>query len=163
MPSAFKLSTHHHRSCSWSAKAAMTQSSLANSPPLLLLLLLLLWSTQLHGFLTSPPQAVIRGGADGQPGPFKMCGKNINIQEPHDDAARAAPGAAVGRDQRDITWSNRGGKDLVRVADNVWCAERPFVWNSIDVGKPYALEYRCLYAIRHNTRCIGLFALLLAI
>lgn len=111
----------------------MTQSSLGSSPSMLLLLLLL-WSTQLHGFLISSPQAVIRGGVDGQSRPLKMCGNN---QESHDDAGRAAP--VIGRDQRDITWSNRGGKDLVRVAENVWCAERPFIWNSIDVGEPLSL------------------------
>lgn len=114
----------------------------------MLLLLLLLWSTPLHGLLMSPQQAVIRGGVEGQPRALKMCGNNI--QGRHDDAARSAttPAAAVGRDQRDITWSNRGGKDLVRVAENVWCAERPFVWNSIDVGEPLSLEYVCtLYAV----------------
>ena len=45
------------------------------------------------------------------------------------DAAAATSGG------RASTWSNPGGKDLVQVSDDVWAAERPFVWNSIDVGE----------------------------
>lgn len=109
------------------------KSSLVLPPPLLVLLLL--WSRQLHGFLVSSPHVIARGMSNQQRRPLSMCGK---VDESHDDPAVSAAPAA--RDQREVTWSNRGGKDLVRVADNVWCAERPFVWNSIDVGEPYSLS-----------------------
>lgn len=33
-----------------------------------------------------------------------------------------------------VTWSNRNGQVLTRINDWVWAAERPFVWNTIDVG-----------------------------
>ena len=37
--------------------------------------------------------------------------------------------------ERDTTWSNPSGKDLVEIVrGQVWAAERPFIWNSIDVG-----------------------------
>ncbi|CAM9695402.1 unnamed protein product, partial [Phaeothamnion confervicola] len=32
------------------------------------------------------------------------------------------------------TWSNPSGLDLTPIASEVWAAERPFVWNYIDVG-----------------------------
>lgn len=36
----------------------------------------------------------------------------------------------------DKTWSNPQGEVLVEVAGGqVWAAERPFVWNGIDVGE----------------------------
>lgn len=34
----------------------------------------------------------------------------------------------------EVTWSNRLGKLLTPVSRDVWVAERPFVWNNIDVG-----------------------------
>eukprot|EP00283_Hemiselmis_rufescens_P015039 CAMPEP_0173467078 /NCGR_PEP_ID=MMETSP1357-20121228/74437_1 /TAXON_ID=77926 /ORGANISM="Hemiselmis rufescens, Strain PCC563" /LENGTH=330 /DNA_ID=CAMNT_0014435185 /DNA_START=33 /DNA_END=1025 /DNA_ORIENTATION=+ len=34
----------------------------------------------------------------------------------------------------DKTWSNRGGLILTQHRPNVWAAERPFLWNNIDVG-----------------------------
>jgi len=33
-----------------------------------------------------------------------------------------------------VTWSNRLGRTLTPVATGVWAAERPFTWNTIDVG-----------------------------
>ena len=33
-----------------------------------------------------------------------------------------------------VTWSNRLGLHLTPIATGLWAAERPFVWNSIDVG-----------------------------
>ena len=33
-----------------------------------------------------------------------------------------------------VTWSNRQGLTLTPVAQSVWAAERPFLWNGIDVG-----------------------------
>lgn len=38
-------------------------------------------------------------------------------------------------ERRASTWSNVGGKDLVKIAEDLWCAERPFMWNGIDVGE----------------------------
>jgi hypothetical protein len=32
------------------------------------------------------------------------------------------------------TWSNRLGTTLTPIATGIWAAERPFYWNSIDVG-----------------------------
>mmetsp|Transcript_36312 Transcript_36312/g.85181 ORF Transcript_36312/g.85181 Transcript_36312/m.85181 type:complete len:337 (-) Transcript_36312:1251-2261(-) len=32
------------------------------------------------------------------------------------------------------TWSNRGGLVLTQHRSNIWAAERPFLWNNIDVG-----------------------------
>eukprot|EP00752_Nemacystus_decipiens_P003871 g3561.t1 len=55
-------------------------------------------------------------------------------------ASGVAPGllydddTAGGGGGRASTWSNPSGQDLVQVSDGVWAAERPFVWNSIDVG-----------------------------
>lgn len=40
----------------------------------------------------------------------------------------------VSTDKRPSTWSNVGGEDLVKLAEDVYAAERPFVWNGIDVG-----------------------------
>jgi len=37
------------------------------------------------------------------------------------------------------TWSNRAGKILTPVDDNVYAADRPFLWNSIDVGGRMAI------------------------
>lgn len=42
---------------------------------------------------------------------------------------------AVGTEKRPSTWSNVGGDDLVKLAENMYAAERQFVWNGIDVGK----------------------------
>ena len=36
--------------------------------------------------------------------------------------------------QKAKTWSNRGGLTLTQHRPNVWAAERPFMWNNIDVG-----------------------------
>ena len=33
-----------------------------------------------------------------------------------------------------VTWSNRLGLHLTPIETGLWAAERPFVWNSIDVG-----------------------------
>lgn len=41
----------------------------------------------------------------------------------------------VSTDKRPSTWSNVGGEDLVKLAEDVYAAERPFVWNGIDVGE----------------------------
>lgn len=49
--------------------------------------------------------------------------------------------------KRARTWSNEDGEDLVQVANNLWCAERPFVWNGIDVGKE-----RCISLFDRTTR-----------
>ncbi|CAM9223888.1 unnamed protein product [Scytosiphon promiscuus] len=49
--------------------------------------------------------------------------------------SESGPVATAGvRGGREVTWSNRKGEDLVQVSGDVWCAERPFVWNGIDVG-----------------------------
>lgn len=37
--------------------------------------------------------------------------------------------------KRPSTWSNIGGNNIIKIADSLWCAERPFVWNGIDVGE----------------------------
>ena len=37
------------------------------------------------------------------------------------------------------TWSNRCGACIVPVGDGVYCADRPFVWNGIDVGGRMAI------------------------
>ena len=50
-------------------------------------------------------------------------------------AGVASDGDAAGGGWRASTWSNPGGKDLIQVSDGVWAIERPFVWNSIDVGE----------------------------
>ena len=34
----------------------------------------------------------------------------------------------------DVTWSNRLGLTLTPITTGVWAAERPFLWNGIDVG-----------------------------
>mmetsp|Transcript_22568 Transcript_22568/g.29297 ORF Transcript_22568/g.29297 Transcript_22568/m.29297 type:complete len:295 (-) Transcript_22568:233-1117(-) len=36
--------------------------------------------------------------------------------------------------QYEKTWSNPSGTTLTNLAENIWAAERPFIWNSIDVG-----------------------------
>ncbi|CAN0297130.1 unnamed protein product, partial [Discosporangium mesarthrocarpum] len=33
------------------------------------------------------------------------------------------------------TWSNPKGADLVRIAERLWVAERPFMWNGIDCAR----------------------------
>jgi hypothetical protein len=33
-----------------------------------------------------------------------------------------------------VTWSNRLGLTLTPITTGVWAAERPFMWNNIDVG-----------------------------
>ncbi|CBJ26449.1 conserved hypothetical protein [Ectocarpus siliculosus] len=43
-------------------------------------------------------------------------------------------GAITTAGRREMTWSNPMGDDMVQVLGDVWCAERPFVWNGIDVG-----------------------------
>ena len=53
--------------------------------------------------------------------------------------ASAAAAAVVMQDAavnagRPQTWSNRLGVTLTPVATGVWAAERPFIWNNIDVG-----------------------------
>lgn len=73
-----------------------------------------------------------------------MCGDHQASPSTTDVAA-----AVDTKNRRESTWSNRGGQDLVQVTGNVWCAERPFVWNGIDVGEvllyllvlPHASEY----------------------
>ncbi|KAG5192403.1 hypothetical protein JKP88DRAFT_204283 [Tribonema minus] len=42
--------------------------------------------------------------------------------------------APARRNARDKTWSNPKGLDLTPIKHNVWGAERPFIWNTIDVG-----------------------------
>lgn len=48
--------------------------------------------------------------------------------------ACALASGAVGPRTYPPTWSNPSGAVLQSVAQDVWAAERPFVWNSIDVG-----------------------------
>ena len=33
-----------------------------------------------------------------------------------------------------VTWSNRLGLHLTPITTGIWAAEKPFIWNSIDVG-----------------------------
>uniref|UniRef100_A0A0G4F7M5 DUF4336 domain-containing protein n=1 Tax=Chromera velia CCMP2878 TaxID=1169474 RepID=A0A0G4F7M5_9ALVE len=37
------------------------------------------------------------------------------------------------------TWSNQKGEVLCRVTDSIWYADRPFIWNKIDVGGKMAV------------------------
>lgn len=60
-----------------------------------------------------------------------MCGSSDKASD-GSAAAGSVTGSSGGRTP---TWSNPGGQDLVQVADDVWAAERPFVWKSIDVGE----------------------------
>lgn len=99
------------------------------SPPLPLVLLLVLLA------LVAPPasqgftvglcaRSATRSGGRTQGRPLQMCG----------EAPVFVPaGQAAG--PRESTWSNPGGQDLLPVGEGLYAAERPFVWNGIDVGK----------------------------
>ncbi|KAJ1403474.1 hypothetical protein B484DRAFT_227097 [Ochromonadaceae sp. CCMP2298] len=44
-------------------------------------------------------------------------------------------GASTGFNPRTpVSWSNRLGVTLTPITTGVWAAERPFMWNGIDVG-----------------------------
>lgn len=46
---------------------------------------------------------------------------------------------AEARQEYECTWSNPRGKVLTPLVDSLWAAERPFVWNGIDVGGKMAV------------------------
>ena len=106
------------------------------------LLLLLVSPWHAESFLPSArPGRSLGGSAELERRARMMCGFSAGEKK----KASAAAGAAAARGSpagasggRESTWSNPGGKDLVKVSDGVWAAERPFVWNSIDVGKSSA-------------------------
>lgn len=109
--------------------------------------LLLLCPRMMHGFLLSPPRVshtpstTVRGCTPRRSSSaVVMCEKS---------------GTALDKGiKRDSTWSNVGGEDLVQVSGDVWAAERPFVWNGIDVGEPYRYTYicfRCLLELSERT------------
>jgi len=68
-----------------------------------------------------------------------MCGEAPVFVVP-DGQAAAGPRAS--------TWSNPGGHDLLPVGEGLYVAERPFVWNGIDVGKPTAVRPSCVWEKR---------------
>ncbi|CAM9637297.1 unnamed protein product [Ectocarpus sp. 4 AP-2014] len=91
-----------------------------------LLLLLLFGSVQLHGFVVSPPHYAASARWLG--------GSSSARRRPHGCMMSGGGGAITTAGRRETTWSNPTGDDMVQVLGDVWCAERPFVWNGIDVG-----------------------------
>jgi len=45
-----------------------------------------------------------------------------------------AVGMATTNPRTSISWSNRFGVTLTPISGGIWAAERPFIWNNIDVG-----------------------------
>lgn len=91
------------------------------------LLLLLIGSVQLHGFVVSPAHLTA---------PARWLGGSSSStrRSPRGCMMSGGGGAITTGGRREITWSNPTGDDMVQVLGDVWCAERPFVWNGIDVG-----------------------------
>lgn len=115
-----------------------------------------------HGFVMTPR---LQDGINNIQNPRMMCGGNSaehGVSRPRrtSTSVSLAAGDVLAADRtsdRERTWSNPGGKDLVQVIGNVWCAERPFVWNGIDVGEqPSATAIRVpalfLYSFIHVCR-----------
>lgn len=105
----------------------------------LLLSQLLAQFAAIHSFLpsTGPRRLHFR-----RPSPTR----NVNVRErrlgrlpkrTRKGAAGMCGAPASNAENRPSTWSNVGGKDLVQIEKNLYAAERPFLWNSIDVGEQH--------------------------
>lgn len=128
----------HHMHFMLTSTVSMTRSSLNPAPAInaFLLVLLCCGVHELHGFVASPlhppaqrlPSSSRRSGDSAEMRQhLNMCGETAT---PPASATAVVPDAG-----RKPTWSNRGGLDLLQVSSDVWCAERPFMWNGIDVGE----------------------------
>lgn len=97
--------------------------------------LLLLWPGMLQGFLVSLPRV-----SHAPSTAAKGC-KTRPISAVMSGDSTPTGGVVHATGKRDSTWSNVGGEDLIQVSGDVWCAERPFVWNGIDVGELWVRIY----------------------
>ncbi|CAM9719421.1 unnamed protein product, partial [Ectocarpus sp. 13 AM-2016] len=91
-----------------------------------LLLMLLVGSVRLHGLVVSPPHRAASAR--------RLSGSRGTRRWTHGCMMSGDGGAITTAGRRETTWSNPTGDDMVQVLGDVWCAERPFVWNGIDVG-----------------------------